>query len=620
MRVAILIQLCFLLSKNLWADTVVVDTDFKSVEFNERFYVFIDNNNIWKEKGIENIKHEDAFSVYNKKYLKLRSNHPVVLKFVIKTSDITQEDFILDFQHADIDRLQLYIEDNEGNFFVSNILGDKQPFNNRYIKYRFFAIPLKLLPQKEYKVFLSLEKPKKVITAKISLSTLHEWQNTAINSNIKNGLLLGLFFSFIIIGIILFIILYDRIYLYYSAYAFMIFMLLFSINGYSYQFLFPCSSNLQQYFIVFVQLMGLIFLNLYAFNFTGLSKHSIVFSFIKSGFISIYLVYIVITCFLLGHNYSIEYFLGNMLMVIELINFLFLLTAPLWLYYKTRKQAALAFFVSYLTVGISLCYSTVSFIIPQLRYYLLIDFLTIGLFTEMLILSTYMIFRYKSVLKHKQQTETALQIERTKNQLAFIEGQEQEKKNMALYLHDHISSQLFIALSKIKSIINDISLNEENKKNIHEAEKNIYTVNSELRSISHQLLPVALESVGLVASLNQFVNEHSNYFKTHFHAQDMPDKLNHNTVLNIYRIIQELLKNALQHSNASNVYIQLMGYENYCELHYEDDGKGFDINNFTKGIGFRSIDFRVQLLNADIQLQSNINKGLFIYIKIPLNK
>jgi signal transduction histidine kinase len=63
-----------------------------------------------------------------------------------------------------------------------------------------------------------------------------------------------------------------------------------------------------------------------------------------------------------------------------------------------------------------------------------------------------------------------------------------------------------------------------------------------------------------------------------------------------------------------------MGYENYCELHYEDDGKGFDINNFTKGIGFRSIDFRVQLLNADIQLESNINKGLFIYIKIPLNK
>ncbi len=158
MKAIFLILLSIFQLQYSWCSVVLIDKGFEFIEFNEQYNIFIDSNNIWKEKGIENIKHEEAFYVYNKQYLKLRSNYPVFLKFDIKTSNIVEENFILDFQHADIDKLQLYVVDNEGNFFISNILGDKQPFYNRYKQYRFFAIPVKLAPNKEYKIFLCVRK------------------------------------------------------------------------------------------------------------------------------------------------------------------------------------------------------------------------------------------------------------------------------------------------------------------------------------------------------------------------------------------------------------------------------------------------------------------------------
>ncbi len=600
-----------------WCSVVLIDKGFESIEFKEQYNVFIDSNNIWKEKGIECINNKKGFSSYNVPYLKYRNNYPLILKFDIVTSQTADSNFVIDFQHADIDRLQLLVVDSSGKSYSSKILGDKLPFKNRYKQYRFFAIPIKLKPNDKYQVYVALEKPNRVLTTKIILSSENKWEQNAINENISNGLIAGLFSSFIVIGLILFLILSQFIYLYYSAYALMIFLLLFALNGYAYQYFFPELPNLQHYFIILIQLFGLLFLNLYAFNFTGLTRHSLFFKLLSKGISLLYVSLILFVLVSINTEYENERILGDFLLVVEISNFIFLLIAPLLFYLKTKKQEAIVFFVSYSMVGISLFYATFSFIIPQLRYVMLMDTLSIGLFLEMLILSTYMIYSYKALIDKKLKIEYDLQIERTKNQLAFIDGQEQEKRSIALYLHDNISSQLIIALNKFKKNIADVSLNSELDLIAFDTERSIKNVNNELRNISHQLLPVALESVGLAAAISQLLNDYYNVFKVHFHAQDMPEKLPHNISLNIYRIVQELLKNALQHSNANNVYIQLIGYEEYFELQYEDDGKGINLNELRKGIGFRSIDFRVQLLNANIQMESTVDKGLFISIKTP---
>jgi signal transduction histidine kinase len=332
----------------------------------------------------------------------------------------------------------------------------------------------------------------------------------------------------------------------------------------------------------------------------------------------IYFVLIAVTCFLVGNNYAIKFFLGKLLLIIELGNFFFLMFVPLWFYFKTRYHGALAFSVSYSAVGVSLLYSTFSFLMPGLKYYLVVDLLTVGLFVEMLLLSAYMIYSYKNMLKHKTNTENELQIERIKNQQAFIQGQEEEKKALALFLHDHVASQLTITLNQLKANFDIQTSQTSYEALIFNAETGIRQANADIRSLSHQLLPVALDTLPITDAVHQLLLENNTSFKPIFLAHDIPEKLSVSVTLNIYRIMQELLKNAVTHAQASEVFVQLIGHPGHIELHYEDDGKGFNKNDLKKGIGFRSMEFRAHLMNATFSVESQQGKGVLVSMRIPI--
>jgi signal transduction histidine kinase len=599
------------------AQTTTVSPGFTEAEFNEHFQLFIDSEQVWQSQGLEKLSSEPRFVPYHKRFLKIRNNFPVVLQFNFRTENIAPGQYIFDFQHADIDSLQVHLSDNLGNRFISTVLGDALPFAQRYRQYRFFAVPLALQPHRDYKLCVALHKPHSFITTKIALATSARWENRVIRSNVVNGLTLGLFFSFIIIGLVMFLVLSQRIYIFYSAYAIAVFLILFSINGYSYQFLFPGLPQLQQYFMILVQLFGLIFLNLYAFELTGLYAHSRFFRLCRNGMVAAYLLFIGITLLLFLRVITVNALLSNLLLGSELVNFIFLLLVPGWFYAKTRQPGALAFSVSFLVVGLSMLYSAFSFLIPGLPYYLLVELLAYGLFAEMLLLSLYMIYSYKKVLHVKMQAELELASERLKNQEAFIQGQEDEKKSIALFLHDHIGSQLTIIMNQLKKIMPGKE-QPHSGPDIAEMEKNIRHVSSELRHLSHQLLPVSLDTLALPEALRQLMMDHEADFATRFYTQDVPESLPEYLRLHIYRIVQELLKNAVQHAQATEVFVQLIGYDDCLELHYEDNGKGLQKVNWKKGMGFRSLEFRAQLLKARYTVESLPHKGLLLLMEIPL--
>ena len=618
-RFNLIIAVC-LLSWPHWsaAQTNLVLPGFTEVEFNEHYDLFIDSQNIWQTQGIEKLSDEARFVPYHKRFLKIRSSFPLVLRFNFRTGNIAPGHYIFDFQHADIDRLQVHLSDNLGNGFTSALLGDALPFSQRYRQYRFFAVPLHLQPNRQYRLYLAVHKPQSFITAKISLSTAAHWENRVIRSNVVNGLTLGLFFSFIIIGLVMFLVLSQRIYLYYSAYALCVFLILFSINGYSFQFLFPGLPQLQQFFMLLIQLLGLVFLNFYAFELTGLYAYSRLFRWCRNGLVAVYVLFIAIILPLFLRVIVINVFLSNLLLGVELINFVFLLLVPGWFYAKTRQPGALAFSVSFLAAGLSMLYSAFSFLIPGLPYFLLVELLAYGLFAEMLLLSLYMIYSYKKVMHRKLQTEQELEDERLKNQLAFIQGQEDEKKSIALFLHDHVASQLVLVINRLRIALTSETPAAKRDENMREAENCVRQVNSELRNLSHQLLPVALDTLSLSQALQQLLIDYESEFNTRFFAQDIPENLPLNIRLHIYRIVQELMKNAVQHSQATEVVVELIGFGHYLELHYEDNGKGLKKENWEKGIGFRSIEFRTQLLNARLSLESLPGQGLLLFLEIPL--
>ncbi len=87
----------------------------------------------------------------------------------------------------------------------------------------------------------------------------------------------------------------------------------------------------------------------------------------------------------------------------------------------------------------------------------------------------------------------------------------------------------------------------------------------------------------------------------------------------IYHILQELVNNALKHSQASSVFIQLNADKQLLHLTVEDDGIGYDTSLVTHGLGLNNIQSRVEFLKADMDVQSD-KEGTSVVINIDLNK
>ena len=87
---------------------------------------------------------------------------------------------------------------------------------------------------------------------------------------------------------------------------------------------------------------------------------------------------------------------------------------------------------------------------------------------------------------------------------------------------------------------------------------------------------------------------------------------------NIYRIVQELLCNAIKHGKAKNIIVQFLQEGNSLLLTIEDDGVGFDIEkqDFTNGIGLQNIQSRIQYLHGSYQIESTIGHGTTVNIEL----
>ena len=86
----------------------------------------------------------------------------------------------------------------------------------------------------------------------------------------------------------------------------------------------------------------------------------------------------------------------------------------------------------------------------------------------------------------------------------------------------------------------------------------------------------------------------------------------------IYRIIQELLNNALKYANASQVLVSCSQNKDVFFITVEDNGLGFDVSDSKKkkGMGLKNIINRVEFLNGKLEIDSKINEGTSIYIEL----
>ncbi|MBM7605496.1 PAS domain S-box-containing protein [Metabacillus crassostreae] len=194
--------------------------------------------------------------------------------------------------------------------------------------------------------------------------------------------------------------------------------------------------------------------------------------------------------------------------------------------------------------------------------------------------------------------------------------QEEERKNISRELHDGIGQNLYSLLI----MINRLRTNS-NPEIIEQLEMEISTIIEEIRQISWQLRPSILDDLGLVPAIRSFVNKFSEHygFKTDF-TYKLQKRLPSEVETSIYRIIQEAMTNIRKYAETKEIFLSLSEEEDYLLVQIKDDGIGFDPNIKRNGVGLFSMEERARSIKAKIDINSKINEGTIITVKVPFNK
>ena len=231
------------------------------------------------------------------------------------------------------------------------------------------------------------------------------------------------------------------------------------------------------------------------------------------------------------------------------------------------------------------------------------------------------LYQRKLIRKNRenQQIESLLQEQEMKTAYALMEGQDQERKRIASELHDNLGS-ILVTLNMYADALNHKTNPDEIKDIALRISKTTGTANSLVRELSHSLDSGILKHFGLESAINQLF-EAVNMSKRMIAecSLSIEAKLTNDLSIQLYRIIQELLNNALKHSKASLVRLDLSIHQSSINIIFEDNGVGFDSQAITPGMGLNSINQRVEMLLGTLNISSTLGKGTTFIADIPVS-
>ncbi|MCF0058708.1 tetratricopeptide repeat protein [Dyadobacter sp. CY356] len=200
---------------------------------------------------------------------------------------------------------------------------------------------------------------------------------------------------------------------------------------------------------------------------------------------------------------------------------------------------------------------------------------------------------------------------------ALIQGQTIERKRVAAELHDHLGGTL-ASLNWYLYGMDKKLLSEEEQKIYQSVHQMVGAAYREVRSLSHNLMPVELEEHGLVMALQRLVGKlnENNSIQFKFDVEGLDKRLDKKVEFELYSILLELTNNILKHSKADKAEISLKESVRTIHLSISDNGNGIK-NNSSHGVGLGNVKNRVQSLNGKIMISNEAIPGTNIGIEIP---
>lgn len=218
-----------------------------------------------------------------------------------------------------------------------------------------------------------------------------------------------------------------------------------------------------------------------------------------------------------------------------------------------------------------------------------------------------------------RRTNAALRAKNREIEIALITGQTIERKRVATELHDRVSSLLGATKMTFQTI--DTAILPPRDKKLYESSLTLLNdAATQVRQLSHNLIPEQLLQQDLTASLKSLINKLNMAGKTVFSLTCEPAgkiPLTQEARFNLYLICLELCTNILRHAQARHAHIKLVWQNGWLAVQVNDDGIGVD-HLADAGMGLRNIRERAKTIGGQFRLEAGEQNGTKASIVLPL--
>jgi len=196
---------------------------------------------------------------------------------------------------------------------------------------------------------------------------------------------------------------------------------------------------------------------------------------------------------------------------------------------------------------------------------------------------------------------------------AILSTQEEERRRIAEALHNGVGQLLYATRLHLDAL--------PTSEPVRAGQLLLKEAIEATRNISFELTPSILEDFGLPIALQELVSRIPASLPVDLNLHGLAEPLPALLATAVYRIVQELLNNAMKHAQAQEVFVQVSREDDQLHISVEDDGVGFDADNPGRtGIGLAGIRTRVGLLGGTFTINSRPGRGTGFFLQLPIGQ
>lgn len=542
---------------------------------------------------------DTSWKLINNKMVSL-SNLPNSISFKIDINAISKYGNFnyLVIHNAQINYIKIWVKIKDSVIKEFKITGDHTAFASRPIASSYFVFPISSSVFKDASIILTVDKSNEPLYVSLDFFNDYYYEVDKQRNNINIGFFIGVAFILILFNCFLYFNIKEKLYLFYSAYVFII--IAYLIADYGLFFMHVIESRffndaIRPFLLVLMIVPLTFFLNELLSLKNKLPK--------ISNFLHYYILFYVLFSFIML-LFSFLHIIFNLTQLINIKLFItystmvILIAIAGYAYYKKIKFAgfivvALIWLMIFFSVYNSFANGNLSenYVTKNAHY--------IAFLGEVLIMLSAMVWRFKLYKNEAQENliENNNLQKRIFNEVA--QYQEKEMKRMSSFFHDTLGADIGLLRLEVDNML----LTEEGRKKVA---KRISLVGNDVRNISHSLSPIILEDNGLFVTIQEMILQikQSSAIDLQFEWIGEHKKLSLQYEILIYKIVREILQNIIKHAKLNGAFLQIITEDNLVSIYSENElDPHSTIDN--SGIGLKSMEDLVKILNGNFNVQQN---------------